>query len=98
MEITYITHESSRRQGRYVAALSDSSEPACLMYKVASPAVIIAEHTETPPSHRGHGIALALVGRMVADARSGGYRVLPQCSYIRHQFVRHPEWQDVLQA
>ncbi len=97
MHITNIAHEISAEKGRYVAMLADSQQPAQLLYKVASPAVIIAEHTETPLAVRGQGIALALVRRMVDDARCGGYRVMPMCSYIRAQFQLHPEWGDVLQ-
>lgn len=98
MQITYIRHETQAGQGSYIAVISGSIEPARLTYKIASPGLILAEHSETPSEVRGHGIAQALVSRMVEDARTGGYRVMPICSYIASQFHKHPEWSDVLRC
>lgn len=98
MHITHIAHKASAESGCYVATLANSAQPARLTYIVASPAVIVADHTETPMTLRGQGIALTLVERMVGDARAGGYRVVPVCTYIRSQFDHHPEWSDVLHA
>jgi predicted GNAT family acetyltransferase len=98
MRITYIRHESQAGRGTYIASISDSIEPARLTYQIASPGLILADHSETPSEVRGHGIAQALVSRMVEDARTGGYRIMPICSYISSQFQKHPEWSDVLRC
>ena len=49
-------------------------------------------------SLRGTGVAKALVNRLVADARSEGFTIVPVCSFVVAQYKRHPEWSDVMEA
>ena len=44
---------------------------------------------------RGMGVAKALVERLIADARSEGFKIFALCPYVKAQFDRHPEWADV---
>ncbi|WP_420006497.1 GNAT family N-acetyltransferase [Arenibacterium sp. LLYu02] len=48
-------------------------------------------------SMRGQGIAVALVERLVADARERGQRIVPLCPFVRSQALRHPDWVGVIQ-
>ena len=43
---------------------------------------------------RGMGIAKAMVERLIADARSEGFKIFALCPYVRSQFDRHPEWRE----
>jgi predicted GNAT family acetyltransferase len=52
--------------------------------------------TFVPASMRGRGIAALLVDRLIADARSEGFRIRPRCSYVEWAFAQHPEWSDLL--
>ncbi len=52
--------------------------------------------TETRPDQRGRGVAGALVAALVAEARSGGRRVVPVCSYVVRWLEGHPDAADVL--
>ena len=54
----------------------------------------IADHTGVPDSLRGTGVGLALVARMVEDARAEGFRIMPLCPFVNAQRKRHPEWAD----
>ena len=56
---------------------------------------IIADHTEVDDSLRGMGVGIALVERLVADARNEAFTVVPLCPFVRAQSQRHPEWSDV---
>jgi predicted GNAT family acetyltransferase len=56
----------------------------------------VAEHTLVPPAIGGRGVAARLVEALVADARSEGFIIEPQCSYVAAAFARHPEWGDLL--
>ncbi|HMQ28612.1 MAG TPA: FAD-dependent oxidoreductase, partial [Acidimicrobiales bacterium] len=47
-----------------------------LTYSIASPTLIIADHTGVPDSLRGTGAGRALVERLVADARAEGFKVV----------------------
>ncbi|MFM9939030.1 MAG: GNAT family N-acetyltransferase [Hyphomicrobiaceae bacterium] len=34
---------------------------------------------------------------LVADARTEGFKIVPLCPYVKAQYLRHPEWADVMQ-
>ena len=54
--------------GRYdIRHNGDETEPIC---SITTPDLLIADHTEVPDSFRGMGAGLALVTRLVADARA----------------------------
>ena len=91
-----IVHERGETKGRYVLRIGEAE--AELVYSIASPTLIIAEHTEVPDSMRGTGTGARLLARMVDDARRGGYAILARCTFVRAQAGRHPEWSDVLRT
>lgn len=53
-------------------------------------------HTFVPPELRGRGLAEALVRAALADARTAGLKVVPQCSYVAKFIERHAEYQPLL--
>ena len=89
-----VEREEAGGRGRYVVYLPDGSE-AEMTYGLRDVGTIVADHTFVPPAFRHTGIALQLVETAIADAREGGFRILPVCSYVGAQFRRHPEWADV---
>jgi predicted GNAT family acetyltransferase len=95
MEQVTITRESLGKRGRYVARVPGSEAAAELTFHRTDAGVLVADHTGTPVALRGRGIASALVERLVADARSEGFRILPLCPFVADAFDRHPEWADL---
>ena len=87
-----IARELEGTKGRYVIR-RDGAE-AELTYSIASPTLVIADHTGVPDSFRGTGAGAALVARIVADARTEGFRIMPLCPFVNAQRKRHPEWAD----
>ncbi|MEP2735099.1 MAG: GNAT family N-acetyltransferase [Erythrobacter sp.] len=55
----------------------------------------IATHTIVPPKIGGRGIAGLLVERLIADARTHGFKIIPQCWYVKDKFDENPDWADV---
>lgn len=53
-------------------------------------------HTEVAPALEGRGIAGALVEAMLDYAAANGFKVIPQCSYVRAWMRRHPQTQTLL--
>ncbi len=94
-ELTIELTEAEDR-GRYEAHVEGSNATAELTYRYLADDLIVAEHTLVPEAFRGRGIAARLVQQLVTDARDRGLKILPQCSYVRSAFERHPEWRDLL--
>lgn len=93
MSETRIAREIEGSRGRYVIR-RDGAE-AELTYSIASPTLVIADHTGVPDAFRGTGAGRALVERLVADARAEGFRIVPLCPFVNAQRARHPDWADV---
>lgn len=91
-----ITRELTTAGGRYVGRIEGVDGEAELTFTRPNPALVVADHTGTPHTMRGKGAATALVERLIADARSEGFRIVPQCSFVQAQFDRHPDWADLL--
>jgi len=90
-----VEREDAPGHGRYVVRLRDGLE-AEMTYRKLGSTVIAIDHTYVPPEYRGNNIAQRLVDRGIADARSAGIKIKPECSYVVTQFRRHPEWADLL--
>lgn len=90
-----ITRSESDTRGRYEARVEGHDATGELTYSRLSPAKIIADHTGVDDSLRGMGVGVALVEKMVADAREEGFSIVPLCPFVRAQLARHPEWSDV---
>jgi predicted GNAT family acetyltransferase len=88
-----VLREVEGARGRYVVR-RDGHE-AELTYSVASPRLIIADHTGVPDAFRGQGVGNALVERLVADARAEGVKIVPLCPFVNRWRARHPDWADV---
>jgi len=58
--------------------------------------VVTITHTFVPVELRGHGAAEKLVRAALAEARTAGQTIVPQCSYVARFIERHPEFQDLV--
>ncbi|MBD9528172.1 MULTISPECIES: GNAT family N-acetyltransferase [Paracoccus] len=90
-----ITHEDFGTSGRYAAQIPGADGEAELTWHSGGPGVIVADHTLAPDTMRGSGVAMALVQRLIDDARRQGMQIVPSCTYVRAQFDRHPEWAEL---
>ena len=59
--------------------------------------VLVFDHTEVDPAHRGKNLAGIMVEKQLADIRENfDAKVVPVCSYVVKYFETHPEVQDLL--
>lgn len=91
-----ITRSEEGSKGRYEARVEGRDGVGELTYSRMSASKIIADHTGVDESLRGTGVGKALVERLVADARSEGFKIIPLCPFVQSQYRRHPEWSDVM--
>ncbi|MEM9147390.1 MAG: GNAT family N-acetyltransferase [Pseudomonadota bacterium] len=94
MTVTIERHVDGAK-GRYVATVDGIEDAAETTYSIASPTLVIADHTAVPDAMRGHGVAKALATRMVEDARAEGVKIVPLCPFINAERQKHPDWAEV---
>ncbi|WP_322867427.1 GNAT family N-acetyltransferase [Aquicoccus sp. G2-2] len=87
--------ETDARHGRYIARIEGIDAEGEITFTKRGPKVISADHTGVPDAMAGLGVAKALLGFMLDDARESGFRIIPICPFIRKQYARHPEWSDL---
>jgi uncharacterized protein len=98
MESVTITRHGDDHAGEYHAHVPGSAAIGRLTWVLRATALgdaRVAEHTLVPPAIGGRGVAGQLVEALIADARTHGFKIDPQCSYVAAQFKRHPEWADL---
>jgi len=91
-----IEKQTDSAKGSYVARVEGVEGHAHLDFTIRGPGMVSADHTEAPDSMRGTGVAMALVERLIADARAEGFKIIPLCPYVLAQSRRHPEWSDAM--
>lgn len=89
-----ITRTNETTHGAYYAEVEGADRKAELTWQARGEARI-ADHTFTPPEARGKGIAAKLVEALVEDAKSEGFKIVPQCPYVEALFRKRPEWSDL---
>lgn len=94
--ITVTLEESDERHGRYVARVEGIDGEAELTFTWRGEHLLSADHTFAPERLRGSGVAMALVERLIADARRQGFKIIPFCPYVRAKYEEHPDWADVM--
>lgn len=91
-----IEFERTAKGGRYFVTMPNGEESR-LTFVDAGRGQIIADHTFVPVPYRGDGIGEAMVERLIADARTEGWKITPTCWFVADEIERHaPDWDDVL--
>ena len=64
-------------------------------YRLAG-TVMTIDHTETPESARGRGIASELIKGVLDEARARGLKIKPRCPFVSAYIRLHLEYRDLL--
>lgn len=86
-----ITREDGESKARYVAKIDGVDGFGELTLSKVNDALVIVDHTETPDSMRGMGVAKALAQRLISDARASGQKVIPLCPFVKSYAQRHTD-------
>ena len=78
-----INRVSNDTKGLYVAHVEGFDEVGELTFSRASESLVIVDHTGVPDALRGKGVGVALAERVVADARTEGFRIVPLCPFFK---------------
>ena len=89
MSTLQIELEETESRGRFTASLDGSPTESELTFSKAGTTNVIADHTYVPDHLRGQGIAEALVERLLEEARSRSWKVVPLCPYVKSYALQH---------
>jgi len=54
------------------------------------------DSTFTPEEYRGRGLAAELTNAAIEYARKNAFKIVPNCSYAKSYFEKHPEYRNLL--
>jgi len=58
--------------------------------------IMYIDATFTPKEYRGHGLAAKLMKVVIEYARKNGSKIMPNCSYAKSYFNKHPEYRGIV--
>ncbi len=90
-----INKEDGATRGRYVAVI-DGHEAELTYSKMGDSGNVIADHTGVPEELGGRGVGSALVRYLIEDARANNFKIMPLCPFVKAQYQRNPDWEDVI--
>ena len=67
-----------------------------MTYSIASPTLIIIDHTAVDDSLRGKGVGKKLLMTVVEKARNSNAKIIPLCPYAKSVFDKDESIRDVL--
>jgi len=75
---------------------NEGKRVAEMTFSVASPNLIIIDHTEVNENYRGQELGRRLLDALIQKAREENFKILPLCPYARSVFENDPEIRDVM--
>ena len=57
---------------------------------------LIINHTFVNPTYRGQQLGQQLIKLVVEKARNEGKKIVPLCSFAKHEFTKNNDYQDLL--
>jgi len=92
--MTIAIKETASKGMAFVAA--EKKVLAQMTYSIASPELIIIDHTEVDPSLKGKGMGKQLLMAIVEKARTEKFKILPLCPFAKSVFEKDKTITDVL--
>jgi predicted GNAT family acetyltransferase len=89
-----MSKEVTRTADKFLIKLT-SKDHAYIEYHLEGGKMYI-DSTFTPEEYRGRGLAAELTEAAIGYAREKKFKVVPNCSYAKDYFEKHPEHRDML--
>lgn len=90
-----IQHEENATKGAFYIEL-ENKRVGEMTYSIASPELIIIDHTEVGEELKGKGAGMQLVNAAVEFARKNNIKIIPLCPFVKSVFEKKEEIRDVL--
>ncbi len=89
-----MSEEVKRAAGKFLIRLAPGKY-AYIKYHLEVGTMYI-DATFTPKEYRGRGLAAELTKAAIEYARENSLKIVPNCSYVKDYFKKHPEYRDIL--
>ncbi len=92
-----IKHKHTETKGSFYVEL-EGKVVGEMTYSIASPELIIIDHTEVGEELKGKGAGAQMLNALVAYCRENNIKVIPLCPFAKSMFDKKEELRDVLSA
>ncbi|MDX5325268.1 MAG: N-acetyltransferase [Bacteroidota bacterium] len=96
MEIE-VLHDETLKEGSFFVK-EKGKRVAELSYRKISKDLISADHTEVNEEMQGKGVAQAMYHELIRTARQRGWKIKPQCPFVRKMMKKDPEVHDIMEG
>lgn len=86
----------TRAHTRVIRGEIEGHPPAVVDLVEIYPTLFIATHVGVPPELGGRGMGKKMVRQLIEYAREEGFRVVPQCPFVKALADKFPDWDDVI--
>lgn len=90
-----IKHKQSETKGSFYIEL-DGKVVGEMTYSIASPELIIIDHTEVGEELKGKGAGVQMLNAAVEYSRQNQIKIIPLCPFVKSVFEKKEEIRDVL--
>lgn len=80
----------------FAVANEDDVKAGVMTFSIASPQLMIIDHTEIEPDFKGKDVGKQLLLAIVKMAREEHIKIIPLCPFANAMFQKNKELQDVL--
>lgn len=87
--------KDNKEKSRFEVEIEGST--AFVEYKT-EPDVLVLTHTEVPKELGGRGVASEMVEVVLLQAELRGYKIKPECGFIKSYIEKHPEWKSIVKS
>ncbi|MGS2737921.1 GNAT family N-acetyltransferase [Sinomicrobium sp. M5D2P17] len=94
MEIQLKEHETKG----FAMARENNKRAGMMTYSVAGEKLIIIDHTDVEPEHKGKGVGKQMLYKIVEMARSKNIKIIPLCPFAATMFKKTEAIRDVLKS
>lgn len=82
----------------FAMARENNKRVGMMTYSIASPELIIIDHTDVEPEYNGKGVGKKMLYKIVEMARHKNIKIIPLCPFAAAMFKKSGDIKDILKS
>lgn len=78
-----------------IVLLDGNQEIGSIVFSYRANHQISADHTTVNPQYQGQGLAEKLLDQLVDFAKTNGYKIIANCSYVAKKFAESEKYRTI---